>query len=98
MYKVDHWRIKPSKALQDCLVSLMEWNKEFILLDDQVVAFDMCKQIMLQCQKIRKRTLIIQWWPWTWKSVLAVNLLKEFLTSDLNVAYVTKIVLLEKHI
>ena len=91
LYKVDHWRIKPSKALQDCLVSLMEWNKEFILLDDQVVAFDMCKQIMLQCQKDKKkRTLIIQWWPWTWKSVLAVNLLKEFLTSDLNVAYVTK--------
>ena len=91
LYKIDHWRIKPSKALQDCLVSLMEWNKEFILLDDQIVAFDMCKQIMLQCQKDKKkRTLIIQWWPWTWKSVLAMNLLKEFLTNNLNVAYVTK--------
>lgn len=69
----------------------MEWNEEFILLDDQVVAFDMCKQIMLQCQKDRKkRTLIIQGWPWTWKSVLAINLLKEFLTNGLNVSYVTK--------
>ncbi len=91
LYRIDHWRIKPSKALQDCLVSLMQWNQEFILLDDQIVAFDMCKQIMFQCQKDRKkRTLVIQWWPWTWKSVLAVNLLKEFLTNDLNVSYVTK--------
>ncbi len=91
LYKINNWRIKPSKALQDCLVSLMEWNDEFILLDDQVVAFDMCKQMMLQCVKDRKRrTMIIQWWPWTWKSVLAVNLLKEFLSSGLNVAYVTK--------
>ena len=91
LYKIDHWRIKPSKALQDYMVSLMKWNDEFILLDDQVVAYDMCKQIMTQCLKDRKkRTLIIQWWPWTWKSVLAVNLLKEFLTKELNVSYVTK--------
>ena len=57
LYKIDHWRIKPSKALQDCLVSLMEWNEEFILLDDQVVAFDMCKQIMLQCEKDEKKRI-----------------------------------------
>jgi len=29
LYKIDNGRIRPSKALQDCLVSLMKGNKEF---------------------------------------------------------------------
>lgn len=91
LYKIDNGRIRPSKALQDCLVSLMKGNTEFILLDDQAVAFDICRQTMKQCRKdMQKRTIIIQGGPGTGKSVLAVNLLKEFITSGLNAAYCTK--------
>lgn len=91
LYKIDNGRIRPSKALQDCLVSLMKGNKEFILLDDQAVVFDMCKKIMDQCLKdMKKRTIIIQGGPGTGKSVLAVNLLKEFTTKGLNASYCTK--------
>lgn len=91
LYKIDNGRIRPSKALQDCLVSLMEGNEEFLLLDDQAVVFDMCKKIMDQCLKDRKkRTIIIQGGPGTGKSVLAVNLLKEFITKGLNASYCTK--------
>ena len=91
LYNIDNGRIRPSKALQDCLVSLMKGNKEFVLLDDQVVAFDMCKKIMQQCLKdMQKRTIIIQGGPGTGKSVLAINLLKEFTTRALNASYVTK--------
>ena len=91
LYDIDNGRIRPSKALQDCLVSLMKGNKEFVLLDDQVVAFDMCKKIMQQCLKdMQKRTIIIQGGPGTGKSVLAINLLKEFTTKALNASYVTK--------
>ena len=91
LYKIDNGRIRPSKALQDCLVSLMKGNEEFILLDDQAVVFDMCKKIMDQCRKdFRKRCIIIQGGPGTGKSVLAVNLLKEFISKGLNASYCTK--------
>lgn len=91
LYKIDNGRIKPSKALQDCLVSLMKGNKEFMLLDEQATVYDMCKVIMEQCRKdLKKRTIIIQGGPGTGKSVLAVNLLKDFITKGHNAAYCTK--------
>lgn len=91
LYKIDNGRIRPSKALQDCLVSLMDGNQEFMLLDEQVVCYDMCLKTMLQCMKDdKKRTIIIQGGPGTGKSVLAVNLLKEFIMRGYNASYVTK--------
>ena len=91
LYKIDNGRIRPSKALQDCLVSLMKGNEEFMLLDDQAVVFDLCKKYMAQCRKdMQKRTIIIQGGPGTGKSVLAVNLLKEFLLKNNNACYCTK--------
>ena len=91
LYKIDNGRIRPSKALQDCLVSLMKGNEEFMLLDDQAVVFDMCKKIMDQCLKdMKKRSIIIQGGPGTGKSVLAVNLLNEFIKKGLNASYCTK--------
>ena len=91
LYKIDNGRIRPSKALQDCLVSLMKGNEEFILLDDQAVVFDLCRKYMAQCRKdMQKRTIIIQGGPGTGKSVLAVNLLKEFLLKNNNACYCTK--------
>jgi len=91
LYKIDNGRIRPSKALQDCLVSLMKGNKEFMLLDEQAVVYDMCKKTMDQCRKdLKKRTIIIQGGPGTGKSVLAVNLLKDFITKGHNAAYCTK--------
>ena len=46
---------------------------------------------MDQCLKdLKKRTIIIQGGPGTGKSVLAVNLLKEFIAKGLNACYCTK--------
>lgn len=91
LYKIDNGRIRPSKALQDCLVSLMKGNKEFMLLDEQAVVYDMCIKTMKQCLKdLKKRTLIIQGGPGTGKSVLAINLLKSYISKGLNASYVTK--------
>lgn len=91
LYKIDNGRIRPSKALQDCIVSLMKGNKEFMLLDEQAVVYDMCVKTMKQCLKdMKKRTIIIQGGPGTGKSVLAVNLLKKYITDGLNASYVTK--------
>ena len=91
LYKIDNGRIKPSKALQDCLVSLMHGNDEFMLLDDQAVAYDMCLKMMDQCKKDQKRrSIIIQGGPGTGKSVLAINLLKDFIALGYNASYCTK--------
>ena len=91
LYKIDNGRIRPSKALQDCIVSLMKGNKEFMLLDEQAVVYDMCIKTMNQCLKdMKKRTLIITGGPGTGKSVLAINLLKQFISKQLNASYVTK--------
>jgi adenylate kinase len=46
---------------------------------------------MNQCLKdMKKRTLIITGGPGTGKSVLAINLLKQFISKQLNASYVTK--------
>ena len=92
LYKIDNGRIRPSKSLQDCLVSLMKGNKEFMLLDEQAVVYDMCIKTMKQCLKdMKKRTIVIQGGPGTGKSVLAINLLKKYISSmGLNASYVTK--------
>ena len=91
LYKIDNGRIKPSKALQDCIVSLIKGNEEFLLLDDQAVAYDMCLKMMDQCKKdLKRRSIIIQGGPGTGKSVLAVNLLKDFIVKGYNASYCTK--------
>lgn len=91
LYYIDNGRIKPTKALQDTLVSMVEGKTEFMLLDEQIVIYDMCLKTMTQCKSDgKKRTIVIQGGPGTGKSVLAVNLLMEFLKRDLNASYVTK--------
>ena len=91
LYLIDHGRLRPTKALQDSLASMVKGNKEFMLLDEQAVCFDMCLKTMSQCLKDRKKsTIIIQGGPGTGKSVLAINLLMEYINQSLNVSYVTK--------
>ncbi|MBR5400056.1 MAG: DUF2075 domain-containing protein [Bacteroidales bacterium] len=91
LYLIDQGRIRPSKSLQDSLVSMVKGNDEFLLLDEQVVCYDMCLKVMSQCQADKKRrTIVIQGGPGTGKSVLAVNLLMSFIKSGYNASYVTK--------
>lgn len=91
LYEIDHGRLKPTKALQDSLTSMVKGNKEFMLLDEQAVCYDMCLKTMAKCKEDgKKRTIVIQGGPGTGKSVLAVNLLMEFINKSLNTCYTTK--------
>jgi uncharacterized protein len=91
LFKIDKGRLKPSKALQDSIVSMMKGNKEFLLIDEQVTTYDMCKEVMKKSVKDgKKRTIIIQGGPGTGKSVLALNLLQEFTRKNLMANYITK--------
>lgn len=93
MKRIDHGKIRPSKSLSDSLVGLLKKEKEFILLDEQKVSFE------LACAAMRKgkaetsgpkRVLIVRGGPGTGKSVVAINLLVQALSEGLNAAYVTK--------
>ena len=89
--KIDNGRLKPSKSLQDAIVSMMKGNQDFLLIDDQISIFDECFRTMKLCKKDgMKRTLIIQGGPGTGKSVLAINLLKKFIKSGMMAQYLTK--------
>lgn len=91
LYIIDHGRLRPSKALQDSLTSMVKGSQEFMLLDEQAVCYDMCLKTMDKCKEDgKKRTIVIQGGPGTGKSVLAINLLMEFINKGLNATYVTK--------
>ena len=91
LYKIDNGKIRPAKALQDCLASMLKGNKEFQLMDEQSTVYDACIKAMADCNKDgHKRVMIIQGGPGTGKSVLAINLLCDLLRTGSNVAYVTK--------
>lgn len=91
LYEIEQGRIKPTKALQDAIVSMLNGVEEFHLLEEQVVALDVCFKTMTQCMKDqKKRTLIIKGGPGTGKSVIAINLLVKFIKNGWNTSYITK--------
>lgn len=91
LYLVDHGRIKPSKSLQDTIGSMLKGNREFIMIDEQKVAYEEILRLSLQSQKdMKKRTVIVKGGPGTGKSVIAVNLLAELTRRDQLVQYVSK--------
>lgn len=91
LYFIENGRLRPTKALQESLISMVRGNKEFILLDEQAVCMDICLRTLEQCYRDgKKRTIVIQGGPGTGKSVLAVNLLMEAISRKMNASYVTK--------
>ena len=93
MDKIDHGRIRPSKSLADSLVALLKKQREFILLDEQKVAFELAMAAIRNCQanaSSPKQVLIVRGGPGTGKSVVAINLLVSALAEGNNAAYVTK--------
>ena len=70
---------------------MLKGNREFIMIDEQKVAYEEILRLSLQSQKdFKKRTIIVQGGPGTGKSVIAVNLLAELTRRDQFVQYVSK--------
>ncbi len=89
LYEIDHGKIKPSKALQDAIHSMLKGNEEFIMIDEQKVVFSTIKKIVENAlDDGKKYTIIVEGGPGTGKSVVAINLLAQF--RDKLVNYVTK--------
>jgi DUF2075 family protein len=89
LYQIDHGKIRPSKALQDTLVSMLEGNEEYYMIDEQKVVYSSIKSIIEKNIDLSgKHTIIVEGGPGTGKSVVAINLLVNF--RHLNASYVTK--------
>ena len=90
LYQIENGKIRPSKALADSLASMLEGNKEFILIDDQKLVYETALKLAKESSEQSKNVLIVEGGPGTGKSVVAINLLTE-LTKRGNVTqYVTR--------
>ncbi|ALB46001.1 MULTISPECIES: DUF2075 domain-containing protein [Clostridium] len=91
IYYIEGGKIRPSKSLQDTLKVMIDGNEEFIMIDDQKVAFESIMRTVRNCIKSEtKKTIIVEGGPGTGKSVLAINLLVKICNMNLNCQYVTK--------
>jgi hypothetical protein len=90
LYRIESGRIKPSKGLVDHLLSLLQGNKEFELIDDQKLVYETALDLANAAKRGRKQVLIVEGGPGTGKSVVAINLLVELTRREQLVHYVTR--------
>lgn len=83
-------KYRPSKKLLDHVGALLKGRDAYILLDEQLVAFDRVLAEAKQAYKDkRKAAIVIRGGPGTGKSVIALNLLAALSKLGLNTHYVT---------
>lgn len=98
LMKIENGRLKPAKALQDSLASMLSGNKEFYLIDEQKVAYETVKKLVEKSlrdvtkadENNTKYTVIIEGGPGTGKSVVAIELLCDLIQKGYSANYVTK--------
>lgn len=90
LYKVEGGRIRPSKMLADSLASMLRGNREFVMIDEQKLAFERVMAVATRPDRTKKSVIIIEGGPGTGKSVIAVNLLVELTRREQLASYITK--------
>lgn len=91
LYKIENGKIKPSKSLQNEIASMLKGNQEFIMIDDQRVAYEEILDISRRAvDDDKKQVVIVKGGPGTGKSVLAINLLSKLTNEDQFCQYVSK--------
>ena len=91
LYEIDNGKIKPSKSLQDSINSMLNGNREFIMLDEQKVVYEEILKTSTTCmQDGKKRTIIVKGGPGTGKTVVAINLLAKLTNEGQFVQYTSK--------
>jgi DUF2075 family protein len=90
LYRIDQGKLKPSKGLVEHLVSLLQGNNEFELIDEQKLVFEAALDLAARAKGGSKQVLIVEGGPGTGKSVVAINLLVELTRRQLLVHYVTR--------
>jgi len=91
LYRIDNGKIRPSKRLQDTLYSMLKGNDEFVMIDEQKIAYELAIKMARESYiDDKKRVLIVEGGPGTGKSVVAINLLVDIMRDDMTSVYVTK--------
>ncbi len=88
--RLEENRFRPSKKLMDYVAAVIQNKPEYILLDEQQVAFDSVVTAARRGVHDRqKQVIIINGGPGTGKSVLAINLVASLLYNHYSTHYVT---------
>ena len=83
-------KFRPSKKLLDHVGKVLDGKPEYILLDEQLVAYERVLAAAREGFKNRqKAAIIVRGGPGTGKSVIALNLLSALSREGLNAHYVT---------
>lgn len=91
LHAIAESELRPSKSLQDVILSMIEGNDEFTLLGSQKVVFEEAIELARNAnENDQKHVLIVEGEPGTGKTVVAVNILVELLQHDLTTQYVSK--------
>lgn len=90
IFDIENGRIRPSKTLVDSLVGMLKGNREFVLVDDQKVAFEYATVLATRASADTKQIAIIHGGPGTGKSVIAIHLLAHLSRLGLVSKYVSK--------
>ncbi|OJW81746.1 MAG: AAA family ATPase [Bacteroidetes bacterium 46-16] len=90
IYRIEQGKIRPSKMLADSMVSLLQGNHEFVMIDDQKIVYETALSMSQKATANKKQVLIVKGGPGTGKSVVAINLLVEITRQGLLAQYVSK--------
>lgn len=86
LYLIENGKIRPSRKLIDHIDGLFQGNSDFVLLDEQKVAYEAIMCLVKQTNI--KRTIIVEGGPGTGKSVISMNALGGLIRNKLNVKFI----------
>ncbi|MCR4880260.1 MAG: DUF2075 domain-containing protein [Bacilli bacterium] len=88
---IDNGKLRPSKALQDSILDLLDGKEEFTMIDQQQVAYaTITKLVKDNVNKSDKYTIIVRGGPGTGKSVIAIQAMAKLISDGYAASYMTK--------
>lgn len=88
---IEYGKLKPSKSLQDAVGEILNDNNEFVMIDEQQVAYaTILKLVENLINDNQKHTVVVKGGPGTGKSVIAINLLAKILNKGFSCNYICK--------
>ena len=88
--RIEQGKYHPSKKLMDHVGGVIKGKSEYILLDEQLIVYEMIRASAKRGFHDRRKTiLIVKGGPGTGKSVIAINLMSDLLLDGYNAHYAT---------
>lgn len=88
--RIEESKYRPSKKLMDHVASVVKGQKQYVLLDEQLIVYD---RITTSIQKgfhdQQKTVVVVKGGPGTGKSVIAINVMADLLEKGYNAQYAT---------